>query len=458
MAVNSNSERLGQEKILKLLFKLSVPSIIGMSTQALYNVVDSIYVGRSSQEALSALSLAFPIQIVLIAIAVGTGIGTSSLISRLLGEGEENRANEVAEHTVIIILFYGIIVGLIGYFYSDNLIRLFTSEQVLIEMGTSYIRIMLIGSIALFYPMIANNILRGEGNTFVPMLGLVVGGVLNIIIDPFLIFGIGIFPELGIEGAAIASIFSKFVGGVLISLILFSPKTQVKFNFKDFKFDFEIIKEIYEVGLPAMVMQLLSSVMIAVMNIIVGGFSTVAIAVAGIYFRLQSFFFMPIFGLGQAYMPILGYNYGHKNPKRMKKTIKYGLLLSSVFTGAGFVIFQLFPRELILLFNDTPELLEIGEVALRRISLAFPVIGPAIIASTTFQALGKGIPSLVLSFLRQIILLLPIMYLLGQLYSLDVLWFAFPISEIISAILILFWLTATLREIFTRMKNEREGL
>ncbi|MCK8826136.1 MATE family efflux transporter [Natroniella acetigena] len=454
MAVNSNSERLGEEKILKLLFKLSVPSIIGMSTQALYNVVDSIYVGRSSQEALAALSLAFPIQIVLIAIAVGTGVGTSSLISRLLGEGKVSRANEVAEHTLVIILVYSVIVGLIGYFYSDNLIRLFTSEQVLIEMGVRYIRIMLIGSIALFYPMIANNILRGEGNTFVPMLGLVVGGILNIIIDPFLIFGIGIFPELGIEGAAIASIFSKFVGGVLISLILFSPKTQVKFNFKEFEFEFQIIKEIYEVGLPAMIMQLLSSIMIAVMNIIVGGFSTVAIAVAGIYFRLQSFFFMPIFGLGQAYMPILGYNYGHEKPERMKETIKYGLLLSSIFTGAGFVIFQLFPRELILLFNDTPELLEIGEVALRRISLAFPVIGPAIIASTTFQALGKGIPSLVLSFLRQIILLLPIMYLLGQLYGLDVLWFAFPISEVIAAILILFWLTSTLRRIFTEMKLE----
>ncbi|MCK8816095.1 MATE family efflux transporter [Natroniella sulfidigena] len=452
MIVNSDSEQLGEEKILKLLFKLSVPSIIGMSTQALYNVVDSIYVGRSSQEALSALSLAFPIQIVLIAIAVGTGVGTSSLISRLLGEGKESRANQVAEHTIFIILIYSVIIGLVGYFYSENLISLFTSEQILIDMGKRYIRIMLIGSVALFYPMIANNILRGEGNTFAPMLGLVVGGILNIIIDPFLIFGFGIFPELGIEGAAIASIFSKFVGGVVISFILFSPKTQIKFNFKDFEFDFKIIKEIYNVGLPAMIMQLLSSIMIAIMNIIVGSFSTTAVAVAGIYFRLQSFFFMPIFGLGQAYMPILGYNYGYQKPERMKKVIRYGLIVSSVFTGVGFIVFQLFSRELILLFNDTPELLEIGVVALQRISLAFPIIGPAIIASTTFQALGKGVPSLVISFLRQIILLLPIMYLLGQFYGLDVLWFAFPISELITVILISVWLTTTLRKIFKKMK------
>ncbi|GAB6098250.1 MATE family efflux transporter [Halanaerocella petrolearia] len=453
MTENKRSERLGTEAITPLLLKLSIPSIIGMLLQALYNVVDSIYIGRLSKEALSALSLAFPIQMILIAIAVGTGVGTSSLISRLLGRGQAHKANNAAEHVIIITFIYGILVAIVGLLFSDDLIRLFTSDSTLIALGEEYIRIILIGSLALFFPIISNNILRGEGNTFIPMLTMVIGALLNILLDPFFIFGIGFLPKLEVAGAAYATVLSRLISGSFIAYILFYGDNQIDLKLSEFKFDFAIIKQIYQVGLPAMVMQFLASFMIAGVNKIVAHYSTTAIAVVGIYFRLQSFVFMPVFGLNQGYMPIVGYNYGHGNPNRMKETIKSGVFMGGVFTIVGFIIFQLFPDELIKLFNTNPELLKIGPIALQRISLAFPIIGPTIIGSATFQALGQGIPSLTISFLRQIILLLPITYLLGQLYGLDALWFAFPIAELIGTIVTVIWLAITLKETFSKMKK-----
>ncbi|ADL12533.1 MATE family efflux transporter [Acetohalobium arabaticum] len=454
MELTEDSDRLGNEPIIPLLFKLSVPSIIGMVIQALYNVIDSIYIGHLSKEALSALSLVFPLQMILIAVAVGTGVGTSSLISRLLGEEEDDEANSAAQHTVLLIIFYGMVAILIGIFFSRGLLRLFTSNNTLIDLGSSYIRIILIGSWAVFFPIVADNILRGEGNTYAPMWTMIIGALLNIALDPFLIFGIGIFPQLGIRGAAYATVISRFISGIFIGYILFKSERQFNFNPKTFEFDFSIIHEIYQVGLPAMVMQLLTSFMIIGINKIVAGYSIAAVAVVGVYHRLQTFVFMPVFGLDQGYMPIVGYNYGHENPDRMKKTIRYGLIIGFLFTSLGGVIFQLFPRELISLFNNDPALLDIGETALKRISFAFPIMGLVIVASTTFQAIGEGIPSLVLSFLRQILLLLPIMYLLGRLYGLSALWYAFPISELITVILMAFWLASTLQEAYQELATE----
>ncbi|MGM0501665.1 MAG: MATE family efflux transporter [Bacillota bacterium] len=452
MELTRKSDRLGTEKILPLLFKLSVPSIIGMVIQALYNVVDSIYIGRFSKEALSALSLSFPIQILLIAIAVGTGVGSSSLISRLLGQGADQQADNAAEHTIAITLIYGILFSLIGYFYSEQLFELLTNDPELIALGTEYIRIIMLGSIAMFFPMIANNILRGEGNTFAPMITMLIGAIINIILDPFLIFGLAGFPALGVAGAAYATVIARFISGIFIAVILFSDKNQLKLKMRDFEFDATIIYKIYKVGLPAMVMQLLASIMILGANWILSQYHELAIAAMGIYFRLQSFVFLPVFGLTQGYMPIIGYNYGHNKPQRMKKTIKYGFIVATTFTTLGFVLFQALDQELIRLFNQDPELIKIGSTALRRISISFPIIGPAIVGSTTFQAIGQGLPSLLLSFLRQIILLLPIMYLLGVYYGLSTLWYAFPISETIATILMVVWLFITLKKVFAKMK------
>lgn len=451
------NNRLGTEPIVPLLFKLAIPSILSMLIQALYNVVDSIFVARISEDALAALSLAFPIQMILIAVAVGTGVGTSSLISRLLGQGKDEEAANVAEHVLLISVFYGIIMAIIGAFFSQSLIEIFTDDPILIDYATRYIRIILIGSTAMFIPMIANNILRGEGNTFVPMITLLIGSIINIILDPLLIFGIGVFPEYGIEGAAIATVFARLLSGMFIVFMIFKGDNQIKLNFKSFNFDFSVIKGIYQVGLPAMTMQILASFMIAGLNRILNDYSSTAIAAMGIYFRLQSFVFMPVFGLNQGYMPIIGYNYGHNNPNRVKETMKYGFIIAFIFTTLGFFLLQVFPAPLIRLFNSGPELLSIGTDALRKISLAFPIIGPAIIGSTTFQAMGKGFQSLVLSFSRQIILLLPLAYILAKIGGLKLIWYSFPISEIINLGAMIIWLRITLIKVFKTLEDNKKN-
>lgn len=455
--VKNKSERLGTEPIIPLLFKLSIPSIIAMFIQAMYNVVDSIYVGRLSKEALAALSLAFPIQIVLISIAVGTGIGTSSYISRQLGRGNHEQASSAAKHVLVITLFYGLIVGLAGISFSDKLINLFTNNQLLIQLSTEYISIIMVGSTALFLPIIGNNILRGEGNTFLPMIIMLIGAVINIILDPFLIFGIGPFPELGIRGAAIATVFSRVISGIVLLFILFSGKNELTIDFKRFTPDFSILKEIYRVGLPAILMQSLASVMIAVLNRILDSYSATAVAAAGIYFKLQSFVFMPVFGLNQGFIPIMGYNYGHNNPERMKQTIKSAFIIAITFTTSGFILFQVFPEQLAGLFTNDPQLIKMGSIALKRISLAFPVIGPAIIISTTFQAIGKGLPSLTLSAARQLLILIPAFILLSNYFGVNAVWYAFPIAETISLILGGIWLYYVLEKVFARFKKVKEG-
>ncbi|MGM0639978.1 MAG: MATE family efflux transporter [Thermotogota bacterium] len=449
-----NSKNLATKPIFPLLVSLSIPGIIGMLVQALYNVIDSIYIGQFSKEALSALSLAFPYQMILISIAVGTGVGTTSLISRSLGEGKEIKANKTAENALLLTAIYGVLVAIVGFTLSGKLIRIFVENPTLIQMGADYISIIFIGSISMFLPIIGNSILRGEGNTFYPMLALILGAVINIILDPFLIYGLWIFPEMGIKGAAYATVIARLISGSFVLLMLFGADNKIKFNLKYFKPEFSIIKGIYIVGLPAMFMQMLASVMIAGANKIVGQFNPNAIAVVGIFFRLQSFIFMPVFGLNQGYVPIVGYNYGHKNPERVKKAIKIGLLSGLSITTFGFLLFQFFPEQLIMMFNDNKELREIGARALKIISITFPIVGLQIVGVGTFQAIGRGLPSLIISFLRQIIVLLPTMYLLGEIFGLNAVWFAFPISEIFSFTLLAIWLSKVLKKELYKLSSQ----
>ncbi|MEJ6949626.1 MATE family efflux transporter [Natronospora cellulosivora (SeqCode)] len=456
MKAKNNSEKLGTEAIIPLLMKLSIPAIVAMAIQALYNVVDSIYIGRYSTDALSALSLVFPIQIVLIAIAVGTGIGTSSYISRQLGRKNRENAANAAEHVLILTLIYGLVVGVAGYFISDKLLSILTNDPVLIELGTEYVRIILIGSLALFLPMIGKNILLGQGNTVLPMITMLIGAFINIALDPFLIFGIGPFPEMGVRGAAIATVFAQTLSGIFLLIILFSKKNEVQINFKNFKLDYSVVKQIYVVGLPAMAMQVLGSVTITGLNWVLGSYSATAVAAGGIYFRLQSFVFMPVFGLNQGYMPIMGYNFGHNKAKRMKEIFKSTTMVALCFTTAGFLLFQFFPEQLAVLFTNDQELIEITVIALRRISLAFPIIGPAIIIATTFQAIGKGMPSLILSTARQFLVLMPAVFYLSHHFGLDILWFAFPLSEAFSFVLGAIWLYFVLQKVFVKMEKKEE--
>jgi putative MATE family efflux protein len=424
-----------------------------MIIQAMYNIVDSIYVGRLSTDALSALSISFPVQMVLIAVGVGTGVGTSSLISRLLGQGDNCRANNVAEHVFFIAIIYGIIGGLVGVFFAEDIIKIFTDDPVLIDLGYQYINIILTGSMAVFIPATFNYILRGEGNTFLPMMTMIIGAVLNMIIDPFLIFGLGPFPQLGVAGAAYATIFSRAVGGVFIIFVLFSDKNELTLKLEDFKFDFQIIKEIYNVGIPAMANRLLFSIAVVFINLILGAFSSTAIAVMGLIFRMQSFFLMMVFGLTQGYLPIVGYNFGHNNPERMKKTILIGNAAALSFGVIGFAVFQLFPEVIIKLFNSDPKLLNIGVSALKRVSLSYFFMVLNIIGVATFQAVGKGMPSFAITFLRQAVFLVPGMYILGEIFGLDAVWYSFPIAELTAFIIMSTWLMASIKDSMSKMRE-----
>lgn len=453
MKFTAKSERLGKEKIGRLLFKLSVPAIIGMFIHSLYNIIDSVYVGRLSTEALSALSLCFPVQMILIAVAVGTGVGASSLISRLLGQRKVRRASIAAEHVVFLAILYGLIVGVVGFFFSGQVVHLFTDNPELIDMARRYIRIIMIGSLAIFAPAIFNYILRGEGNTFAPMITMIIGAVLNIILDPFLIFGIGFFPRLGIEGAAYATVFSRLVSGLFITHILLSDRNEVTLRLKDFSYNWLIFRGIYQVGLPAMAGRMIMSGTLVAVNRILGTFDTTAIGVMGVIFRAQSFFLMTIFGLTQGYLPLVGYNYGHEKPERMKKTIFLGGLVAFSIGTLGLIIFQTFPEFLLRLFNEDPEFIKIGVTAVRRVSLAYIFMVLNIMGGATFQAIGRGFPSLMLNLLRQVFLLIPSFYFLGQVYGLDTTWFGFPIAEGVAFLVLLLWLSLTLKKCFSNLRR-----
>jgi Na+-driven multidrug efflux pump len=273
------------------------------------------------------------------------------------------------------------------------------------------------------------------------------------IIDPFLIFGLGPFPQLGVAGAAYATVFSRFIGGIFIIFVLFSDKNELTLKLEDFEFDFQIIKEIYNIGIPAMANRLLFSVSIVFINLILGAFNSTAIAVMGLIFRMQSFFLMMVFGLTQGYLPIVGYNFGHNNPERMKKTIIVGNLAALSFGVIGFIIFQLFPGAIIKLFNSDPKLLNIGIGALKKVSLSYFFMVLNIIGVATFQAVGKGMPSFAITFLRQAILLVPGMYILGEIFGLDAVWLSFPIAESISFVIMISWLITSIKSSMTKMRE-----
>jgi putative MATE family efflux protein len=440
----NNSQRLGKENILKLIITMSIPGVVSMGMQALYNVVDSIFVGRLGEMELSALSIAFPLQMVLIAIGVGTGVGTSSVISRYLGEGQDKKAEKVSNNVVLLSILYGTIFGYLGLFHTRDIMSIFTDNPELIEMSTRYSSIILTGSIAIFIPMISNNILRGQGNTFLPMISMLIGSIINIILDPIMIYGLMGFPRMGIEGAAYATVIARIFSGTFIILKVISGKNHINVSLKKLRINYKVLTPVFQVGLPAMIMQLLASVMIAGMNKIVGSMSLVAIGSLGIYFRLQSFVFMPVFGLNQAYMPIIGYNFGAHKFDRMKEAIKYAMIIAFIFTASGFLLFQLASKQLIELFNSSSELKAVGIPMLKRASLMYPIVGPAIIGSVTFQGIGKGMPSLFLSILRQIVILLPVCYLFSLTGNLNNVWYCFPISDLAATVITFIWLKRTL--------------
>ena len=423
--------KMGTAPVARLILSMSLPAMFSMLVQSLYNIVDSIFVAKIGESALAAVSLAFPIQTLMIAVAVGTGVGINSLISRRLGEGDRKAADRAASHGIILGAISWAVFALLGVFFSRPFFQMFSTNGAVIQAGADYLSIVTILSLGIFVEISVEKTLQATGNMIYPMIFQLIGAVINLILDPILIFGLLGFPAMGVAGAALATVLGQIISMIYSLYIVFRKDHEVTIRLKGFRFHARTVKDIYTVGAPSILMQSIGSVLNIGLNAILAGFSEAAVSVLGVYYKLQSFVFMPVFGLNQGVMPIMGYNYGARNRKRVLDALKWGCIIALCIMAVGCVLFMGFPQLLLGMFNPTAEMLEIGIPALRTISLCFLPAALGILASTLFQAIGMGSRSLIISILRQVVIILPAAYLFSKI-SLASVWYAFPLAEVVS--------------------------
>ena len=436
---------MGTMEINPLLVKLSVPMMISMLVQALYNVVDSVFVSHVSENALTAVSLAFSLQNVMIAVGVGTGVGVNAMLSKSLGEKNQSRANATAKNGIFLSLCSFVVFLVIGltcmkpYFYAQ------TSDAAIAQQGIQYLSVCCIFSLGLFTQTMGEKLLAATGRTYLSMISQLVGAVVNIILDPIFIFGYCGEALSGTTGAAVATVIGQFCGAGMTLFFNLNRNPDIQISFKGFRPSAKAIGRIYTVGLPSIAMQCVGSLMTFGMNLILMSFSATAVAVFGVYFKLQSFVFMPIFGLNNGMVPIISYNYGAARPQRVWKTIRLSNITAMVIMVVGFTIFQLFPSTLLELFDASETMLAIGVPALRIISVSFLLAGFCIIAGSVFQAIGNPVYSLIVSVCRQMVVLLPVAWLLSRTGRLELVWWSFPIAEVMSFTLSTIFLRRTVK-------------
>ena len=431
MAVEKEN-RMGVMPVGKLLFTMSTPMVISFLVQSLYNIVDSIFVAKYSPDALAAVSLAYPIQILMIAVSVGTGVGVNALLSRLLGEGKKERAKKTADNCILLAIISSVAFAIFGVLATKIFFDSQTNSEIVRNYGYSYLSIVSIFSFGLMLEIAFERILQSTGKTIYNMITQGIGAIINIILDPILIFGLLGAPKLGIAGAAIATVIGQIIAMILsyIFNVKYNEEVDISLGKHIFKPDFIIIKDIYRVGVPSIAMQAMSTIMMLGLNKILVAYSDMAVNVLGIYYKLQSFVFMPIFGLNNGMTPIVAYNYGARNKDRIMKVLKYSFLSSLVIMVIGTAIFWLFPKELMILFSPNEEMLRLGIPALRICSLCFILAAFDVIAIASFQSLGNGMYALYASFLRQLVLILPLAYVLSNMFGLEAVWYSIPLAEL----------------------------
>lgn len=427
--------KMGVMPVNRLLFSMSLPMILSMLVQALYNIVDSIFVAQIGETALAAVSLAFPVQNLIIAVSVGTGVGVNALLSRSLGEKNQETANLAAVNGIFVFFLSYLLFAVFGLFFARMYFTVQTSNPEIIEQGTIYLSVCSIFSFGIFLEIALERIMQSTGRTIYNMITQGLGAIINIILDPILIFGLFGFPRMGILGAAVATVIGQIIAMLLLLYFNIRKNSDVNLNMRRFRPDTAIIAEIYRVGLPSIIMQSISSVMTFGVNKILLLFSETAVSVFGIYFKLQSFIFMPVFGLNNAMVPIVAYNYGAARKDRIMKTIRSSVTAAVAIMLAGLVIFQIFPEQLLYLFDASEHMMGIGVPALRIISLSFLFAGYCIVIGSVFQALGNGVYSLITSAARQLVCILPAAWLFASVFGLHAVWYAFPLAEIISVVL-----------------------
>ena len=445
---------MGVMPVNRLLISMSLPMMISMLVQALYNVVDSVFVSYISEDALAAVGLAFPAQNLMISVAVGTGVGINALLSKSLGEKNYETANRTAVNGIFLAFCSWVAFAVLGGFFARTFMELQTPVASIADYGTTYLSIVAVASVGMMFQICFERLLQSTGKTIFTMISQATGAIINIIMDPLLIFGVGPFPKMGIAGAAWATVLGQIVGALLGLYCNLRMNPEISISFRGFRPNGAIIGKIYSVGVPSIIMSSIGSVMTFGMNKILGAFNSTAVAVFSAYFKLESFIFMPVFGLNNGIVPIIAYNYGARKPERISRTVKLGVLYALAIMAVGVALFWLVPRQLLGIFNASDYMLEIGVPALRVISLSFLFAAFGIVTSSVCQALGNGVLSLMVSVLRQLVLILPAAWVLGRVAGLSAVWLAFPFAEIFSFLLSMTFMAYMFRTIIRPMERQ----
>ncbi len=436
MTETRQENKMGVMPIPKLLITMSLPMIASMLVQALYNIVDSMFVAQLNENALTAVSLAFPIQNLMIAVAAGTGVGINALLSKSLGEKNFETANKIANNGILLAILSSLVFAIAGFFGSRLFFEVQTQDPQIIGYGVEYMTIITVASIGIFMQITFERLLQSTGKTIFNMITQGTGAIINIILDPILIFGWFGLPKMGVTGAALATVIGQIIAAGMGVFFNHKFNKEIHVTLRGFKPCKETIGNIYKIGVPSILMQSIGSATTFGMNNILLMFSSTAATVFGVYFKLQSFIFMPVFGLTNGMIPIIAYNYGAKNKKRIYQTIKLSVVIAVSIMFIGLLVFQLFPATLLNLFEASEHMLAIGVPALRTISLSFVFAGFCIVISSVFQALGNGVYSLIMSAARQLVVILPVAYGFAKIFQkVDAVWFSYPIAEIVSVII-----------------------
>ena len=431
----TQENKMGVMPIPKLLITMSLPIVLSMLVQALYNIVDSIFVAQINENALTAVSLAFPVQNLMIAISAGTGVGINALLSRNLGEKKYEDANLAARNGIFLAIVSSIIMALIGIFGSRPFFLMQTKDPQIVSYGTQYMTIITVVSIGIFMQITFERLLQATGRTIYTMITQGLGAIINIILDPILIFGLLGFPGMGVKGAAVATVIGQISAFLLYIVVYLRKNPGVTIHPKYLHLDWQLIRQIYSVGIPSSLMMTMPSVLVGGLNGILAAFSDTYVAVLGIYFKLQTFIYMPANGIVQGMRPIIGYNYGAGSKKRVRDTIRYSLISAAVLMLVGTVVSLAIPDIILSMFQADAELMRAGTEALRLISLGFLVSSAGVIFSGVFEALGRGGDSLIISLLRQLVIILPLGYLLSRTMGAAGIWISFPVAELVSAVI-----------------------
>jgi putative MATE family efflux protein len=444
------TERLGYAPLGRLLLRLSLPSIAGIVTLSLYNIVDTFWVARLGHEAIAALTIVLPYQILISAMGVGTGVGIGALVSRRFGENNPEVTNHVAGQIFFLSAFWGLLFMMLAVFFSETILTAFGATPDIMEYGGQYLVIIACGAPQLIFVLTASSLIRGSGDAVKPMIMLITGAVINMALDPMMILGLGPFPEMGIRGAALATIIAQSFGAALGLYFLLTRKTAYRLRLANLKPDMSVLKDIYRVGAPSTILQITESLSFILFNTVVSSFGSIAIAAVGLVVRISDLAFMPVFGLADGLLPIVGFNFGAGYLKRLWKAVKLASVGIMLVLGTSTLVIEIFAPQLVAIFSHNPELLAVTVPAMRIMLTTMLLIGPSVMFITTFQGLSRGTTALVLSLVRQFIFFVPLLYLLHYLLGLNGVWLSLPASDILS-------FTVTFTIIYREYRRQRKS-